>query len=150
MLQSLQLFESNKSPGNDGPAVVSYRVLGGLLGQLLIRRQLKLLLWSWWVVKLSERIHYYFHLTEFSFFMQHQDHTIQDKTVLIFKNQGTYLQELQWFSDEQYICLELSWKSYDVKTMTYSFLIQLNARLFIKVRLLLFINKPGISSASER
>ena len=82
--------------------------------------------------------------------MQHQDHTIQDKTVLIFKNQGTYLQELQWFSDEQYICLELSWKSYDVKTMTYSFLIQLNARLFIKVRLLLFINKPGISSASER
>ena len=23
------------------------------------------------------------------------------------KNQGTYLQELQWFSAEQYICLEL-------------------------------------------
>ena len=40
--------------------------------------------------------------------MQHQDHTIQDKTVLIFKNQGTYLQELQWFSAEQYISLELS------------------------------------------
>ena len=38
----------------------------------------------------------------------------------------------------------------EVKTMTYSFLIKLNARLFIKVRLLLFINKPGISSASER
>ena len=150
MLQSLQLFESNKSPGNDGPAVVSYRVFGSLLGQLLIRRQLKLLLWSRWVVKLSERIHYYFHLKEFSSFMQHQDHTIQDKIVLIFKNQGTYLQELQWFSAEQYICLELSWKSYEVKTMTYSFLIQLNARLFIKVRLLLFINKPGISSASER
>ena len=42
--------------------------------------------------------------------MQHQDHTIQDKIVLTFKNQGTYLQELQWFSAEQYISLELSWK----------------------------------------
>ena len=40
--------------------------------------------------------------------MQHQDHTKQDKIVLILKNQGTYLQELQWFSAEQYICLELS------------------------------------------
>ena len=40
--------------------------------------------------------------------MQHQDHTIQDKIVLTFKNQGTYLQELQWFSAEQYISLELS------------------------------------------
>ena len=35
------------------------------------------------------------------------------------------------------------------KTMTYSFLIQLYARIF-KARLLLFINKPGISFASER
>ena len=39
---------------------------------------------------------------------QDQDHRIQDKIVLIFKNQETYLQELQRFSAEQYICLALS------------------------------------------
>lgn len=37
-------------------------------------------------------------LKESSPFMQHyQDHTVQDKIVLILKKQRTYLQELQWF-----------------------------------------------------
>ena len=34
--KSLQLFESNKSPGNDGLTVEFYRAFGGLLGQLLV------------------------------------------------------------------------------------------------------------------
>ena len=33
--KSLQLFDSNKSPGNDGLTVEFYRAFGGLLGQLL-------------------------------------------------------------------------------------------------------------------
>ena len=34
--KSLQLFESNKSPGNDGLTVEFYTAFWGLLGQLLV------------------------------------------------------------------------------------------------------------------
>ena len=34
--KSFQQFKSNKSPGNDGLTVEFYRVLAGLLGQLLV------------------------------------------------------------------------------------------------------------------
>ena len=57
--KSLQLFESNKSPGNDGLTVEFYRAFWGLLGQLLVDS----LNYSYdhadMVVKLPERSHHY-------------------------------------------------------------------------------------------